>query len=122
MKKFSFIFVALIACLFTVTNASAQKRMEVSKGIYVVTYGNVTVIENENTQQTIQIKVQKKSDSLYDIFCGNRFVKTVTIGALQEGIRAGITYLTGGTMTWLSKRIVDAAVVEAYNAVCDYYK
>ena len=150
MKKLLFILVAFAVCFFSTTDAFAQRnprlakfvelarlitekreaslmeasqnRTKVSEGIYVVTYGNVTVIENDNTQQTIQIKVQKKDDSFYDIFCGNKYVKSVAKSALKEGIKYGITYATGGTLTWLSKTIIDVAVEKAYDAACDYFK
>lgn len=122
MKNCILIFVAFVACFFIVTDASAQKQTKVSDGICIVTYGNVTVVENDNTRQTVQIKVLKKDGSLYDIiFCGNKFVKTVTKRALREGIRTGITNVTGGTLTWLSKYTVDATVNAAYDAVCSYY-
>ncbi len=118
MKKFLLLFVAFLAMSLSI---SAQKRVKVSEGIYIATYGNVSVIENDNTQQTIQIKVAKKSDGMYDIFCNNKYVKTVAKSALKSGIKYAITNISGGALTWLSRTVVDTAVDVAYDKVCEYF-
>lgn len=107
----------IICCTIT---AYGQQRVEVSEGIYIATYGNVTVIENDNTQQSIQIKVVK-SDNMYDIFCGDTVVKTVTKAGLTEGISAVIQ---GYTMIprWVSRAVVGHIVNKVYDGVCDYYR
>ncbi len=122
MKRFILLAITTLVALFAINNSYAQKRTKVANGIYIVTYGNVTVIENDNTKQTVQIKVQKKGDSFYDIFCNNKYVKTVAKRALKEGIKAGITYASGATMTWITKLVTDTAVDIAYDAACDYFK
>ena len=66
MKKLLSFMVAVIAIVCCAQTADAQQRTEVAKGVYLTTYGNVTVIENDNLQQSIQIRVEK-SDNLYEI-------------------------------------------------------
>lgn len=120
MKKFLMVLMAL-AALFLVTNtASAQKRTKVGDGIYLVTYGDVTVLENDNTQQTIQIKVTK-SDNLYDVFCGNQTVKRVTKAVLRKTIKGLLTKVTLG-MSWAGEVIIDEAVNITYDSVCNYFE
>ncbi len=122
MKSVLFIaFMAVIAILTSV-DANASSRFEVGDGIYIVSYGDVTVIENDNTQQTVKIKVQQKSDNLYDIFCNNTFVKSVTKGALKVGIKTAITTYSGGTLTGVGNIVVDAAVEAVYESVCQYFE
>lgn len=121
MKKFIYFITAVMAMLFTANISNAQQRVRVGDGIYVVSYGNVTVIENDNTQQTVQIKIAEKSDNLYDIFCGNKYVKNVTKTALKKGIESVITASTGGTLTWLGKIAVGTVVDIAYDGVCNYF-
>lgn len=119
MKRiFSFI-VAVIATICCVQIVNAQQRTEVMDGVYIATYGNVTVIENDNTQQTVQIRVVK-SDNLYDIMCGNTVVKTVA----KAGLRKGISYvITGYTAIpkWLTKAAVGFVVDKVYDGVCNYF-
>lgn len=120
MNRFVFSIVVFVATLFCMQNVNAQKRTEITKGVYIVTYGNVSVIENENTQQTVQIKVVK-SDNMYDILCGNTVVKTVT----KAGIRKGIAYAIQGYTTiprWLTESLVGFVVDKVYDGVCDYYR
>lgn len=120
MNRFVFLIVVFIAALFCAQSTNAQKRTEITKGVYIVTYGNVSVIENDNTQQTIQIKVVK-SDNMYDILCGNTVVKTVT----KAGIRKGIAYAIQGYTTipkWLTESMVGFVVDKIYDGVCNYYK
>lgn len=110
---------ALIAIVFS-QSISAQNRTEITPGVYITTYGNVSVIENDNTQQSVQIKVVK-SDNLYDIMCGNTVVKTVVKTALREGIT---TVIQGYTTIpkWLTKAGVGYVVDLVYEGVCDHFR
>lgn len=121
MGKVISLMIALIAIICCSTSMSAQQRTEVSKGVYVVTYGNVTVIENDNTQQTVKLEVQKKDDSLYDILCGDTIVKTVA----KAGLKAGLAY-TIQTYTaipsWLSAAVIGRIVDKAYDGACNYFR
>ncbi|MBO5314228.1 MAG: hypothetical protein J6A70_02965 [Prevotella sp.] len=120
MKKILMILVGVITLLFISTPSSAQNRIKVANGVYIATYGSVTVLENDNTQQTIQIKV-KKSNNLYDVFCGNQSVKRVTKSVLRNTIKTLLTKVTGG-MSWVGGTIIDEMVNVSYDAICDYYK
>lgn len=122
MKKILLTFIMFLSFICITENLYAQQRIQVGDGIYLATYGNVTVIENDKLQQTIQIKVKEKSDGLYEIFCQNKYVKTVTKAALKTGIKAGITAATSGTLTWAGKIAVDTAVEYAYDSVCEYFE
>ncbi len=119
MKKVITILLAMIAVICCSFSAFAQQRTEVGKGVYLVTYGNVTVIENENTQQSVQIRVEK-SDTMYDILCGDTVVKTVAKAGLTEGITAVIQ---GYTLIprWVSRAVVGHIVNKVYEGVCNYY-
>lgn len=113
--------IALIAVIVCAESASAQNRTKVADGIYMVTYGNVTVIENDNTQQTVQIKVQKKSDTMYDILCGDTVVKSVA----KTGLKAGLTYAIQTYTTipaWVSGGAISWIVDKAYDGACNYFK
>lgn len=112
---------ALVAIIFCSQSVLAQQRTEVAKGVFIVTYGNVTVIENDNTQQTVRIKVQKKEDSMYDIICGDTVVKTIA----KSGLRDGITYVIQtytAVPNWLTRAAVGAVVDKVYDGVCNYFR
>ncbi len=114
MKKLSLI-IAIIAICCAQTSF-AQQRIEVSDGVFLVSYGNVTVIENDNTQQSIEIKVAK-SDNLYDILCGNTVVKTVTKAAIREGIAYAVQSYTL-IPRWVTSSVVGYIVDKIYEGVC----
>lgn len=119
MKNLLIKMVAVLAVICYAGNASAQQRIEVAKGVYIATYGNVSVIENDNTRQSVQIKVVK-SDNMYNILCGNTVVKTVA----KAGIRKGIAYAIQGYTTipkWLTESLVGYVVDKVYDGVCNYY-
>jgi len=120
MKKILSLLIAMLAIICYSIPASAQQRTEVSKGVYIVSYGNVTVIENDNTQQSVQIKVVK-SDNMYDILCGDTVVKTVAKAGLTEGITVVIQ---GYTMIprWVTRAAVGHIVNKVYEGVCNYYR
>ena len=113
--------IAIIAIICCAETASAQQRTKVADGIYMVTYGNVTVIENDNTQQTVQIKVQKKSDTMYDILCGDTVVKSVA----KTGLKAGLAYAIQTYTTipaWVSGGAINWIVDKAYEGACNYFR
>ncbi len=120
MKKVLNFMIAVIAIVCCAATASAQQRTKVADGVYIATYGNVTVIENDNTQQSVQIKVVK-SDSLYDILCGDTVVKTVTKAGLTEAISAVIQGYTA-IPRWVSRAVVNHIVNKIYDGVCNYYR
>lgn len=115
MKKLSLL-IAIIA-ISSVSTMFAQQRMKVADGIYLATYGNVMVIENDNLQQTITIKVVK-SDNLYDILCGDTVVKTVAKAAIREGIAYVVQTYTS-IPRWVTSAVVNRIVDKAYEGVCN---
>lgn len=120
MKKVLSLMIALIAIICCAEPVSAQNRIKVADGVYLVTYGNVTVIENDKTQQSVQIKVVK-SKSMYDILCGDTVVKTVAKAGLTEGITTVIQSYTL-IPRWVSRAVVGHIVNKVYEGVCDYYR
>lgn len=121
MKKLISLVIAIIAIICCTESVFAQQKTEIDKGVFLVTYGNVTVIENDNTQQTVQIKVQKKEDSMYDILCGDTVVKTVAKAGLKEGIAYAVQYYTA-IPRWLTHAVIGRVVDKAYEGACDYFK
>lgn len=118
MPKFLSLTIAIIAMICCAESVSAQQRTKVADGVYLTTYGNVTVIENDNTQQSIQIKVVE-SDSMYDILCGDTVVKTVAKAGLTEGIALVIQGYTT-IPKWVSRAVVRYIVDKIYDGVCEY--
>lgn len=109
--------VVMIAALFCAETVSAQKRTQVADGVYIALYGNVAVVENDNTQQTVRIKVVK-SDRLYDIICGDTVVRQVAQEGIKEGINKAFEYV--GLDGWVSKAVVSHYVNKYYQNVCDF--
>ena len=121
MKKLLSLIFACIAVIACSEAVCAQQKTEISAGVFLATYGNITVIENNNTQQTVQIKVQKKEDSMYDILCGDTVVKTVAKAGLKEGIAYAVQYYTA-IPKWISRAIIGRVVDKAYDGACNYFK
>ncbi len=121
MKRFLF-FLLSITLMFVCINVNAQKRTKVADGVFLATYGNVTVIENDNTQQSIQIRVEKTGNDAYEVFCNNQFVKGATKLTLSKAIQAAIKVASQGVAgSWMTKYVIDYAVSYTYDKVCAYY-
>lgn len=119
MKKF-LLFICLIGTVACFNKVSAQQRIQITKEVAIVSYGNVNVIEDDKAQMTYEIKVTKTDNDLYEVFCNNKFVKKVTKGALAATITTAVSSATGGVGA-LGKVVIGAAVDEIYDRVCDYY-
>lgn len=152
MKKRIFVLVAFIACLFAVTDVSAQKRTKIKDGIYLVSYGNTYIIEDDNSQQSkplIKLSVERREDKsgrpIYDILCGNKYTKDIaktTLKRTLESIITGAAAAIGGAVSGASTggagtvagAVKGAAVggiissyatsiaLNIYDDVCNYYK
>lgn len=132
MKKYLLIAASILTLLAISFNADAQKRTKLSNGVYLVTYGNTAVIEDDNNQRSISIEVQKREDNsgrvVYDIFCGNKYTKGIIKTALQGAIssiliKAG-SAISGESGAVLARTISDYANSIAsnfYDDVCAYY-
>ncbi len=117
MKKLLLLMMAIIATFCCTETVSAQQRTKVADGVYIALYGNVAVVENDNTQQTVKIRVIK-SDSLYDIMCGDTVVRQVTQEGIKEGINKAFEYI--GLDGWVSRTVVSHYVNKYYQNVCDF--
>ena len=117
-KLLSFMFAVIAICC--AQTAFAQQRIEVADGVYLTTYGNVTLVENDNTQQSVTIKVEK-SENLYDIMCGDTVVKTVAKAAIQEGIAYAVQSYTA-IPRWVTRAVVNRIVDKAYEGVCRAFR
>ncbi len=125
MKKLFTLVVAIFSILIS-TNASAQNRIELSKGVYLVSYGNSAVIEDDNNQRSVSIQISQEiknrqtGEKIYNVVCG-KWTKRVVKDGLDAAITAGII---AGATTSGSGYIVSAAAKAAkyiYDDVCDYY-
>lgn len=124
MKNYFFIAFTFIVCLFYTTNVSAQNRIKVKEGLYLVTYGSSTVIEDEINQRTISLEVrqegidQKTNKKIYNVVCG-KWSKRVVKDGLKLAIAAGIK-AAGATEG--SSLIISAAATLAnyiYDDMCE---
>ena len=112
-------------CLFFVSpfHANAQERTKIVDGFYVVNYGNVSVIEDDNRQMSVEIKVEKAGKSnygeqLYNVLCKNEIVKTVAIEGLSAAISAALSAAGVPIPSW----VLGPLVGYVYESVCSYYK
>lgn len=120
MKKIIILFIITIISSF---NAAAQQRTKMADGIYLVSYGNTFVIENEKLQRTETLSITKKENSLgeevYEVLCGNKYSKTVAKYALSGAVSAALT--ASGVASWASG-LAAALTSTIYDDICDYYE
>lgn len=127
MKKYLLVAIALLACLFSITNASAQTRIKIKEGLYLVSYGSSSVIEDDVNQRSISIQItqeisdKKTNQKVYSVVCG-KWTKRVVKDGLKAAIAAGIAAsgTSGGTSLIISAAATLANYI--YDDVCDYYK
>lgn len=122
MRKTLLFCVAFLVMLLSAVNASAQQRTKIGDGIFLTTYGNVSVIENDNVQMTMQLKVEKAGtnsvgENIYNILCGNRLVR----GLLKAGLTKGIQTALATSGIPLPSWAVGPIVSEIYDSVCEYF-
>ena len=116
------------------------ERYSFGKGITLVTYGNTAVIEDDNTQQSISLSIEKREDSygqsVYDVMCGNQYTKGVTKQLLKDVLSVAIpaaaeaigTSSTFGAASGVGASIgvaitpyVNSIVSNIYDDVCNYF-
>ena len=119
MKKI-FILICLFLAMGLGKSVVAQQRIQLTKEVAIVSYGNVNVIEDDKAQMTYEIKVTKTDNDMYEVFCNNNFVRKVTKGALALTINSAISAATGGVGA-MGSIVIGAAVDEIYDKVCKYY-
>lgn len=117
-------FVALATLLIGFTSTvNAQQRKKIGDGIYIVQYGNVTVIENDNVGMSTEVKVVKKGTNnygeiIYDVLCKNQVVKGVAKGGLTKAVQTVLASAGIPIPGWAVGPIVSAI----YDGVCAYYE
>ena len=125
--------IALLAFFLVPSNANAQRRTKISDGVYIVNYANTWTIEDDNTQQSISLSVDKREDRsgrpVYDILCGNKYTKGVAKTALKGGITSALSAAGaalggpgGATLGAVISTYVNSIDSNIYDDVCDYYK
>lgn len=123
MKKYILVAIAFIACLFSITNVAAQTRTKVKEGVYLVSYGDTFVIEDEVNQRSVQFQVEQKQDEsgrpVYDILCGNKVTKEIVKTALKGAISSVL--VSSGVASWVIP-FANTVAGLAYDSICDYYK
>ena len=111
--------IVLMAIFCCAQSVSAQQRTKVADGIYIALYSNVAVIENDNIQQTIQIKVNK-SDGIYEVVCGDTVIKRIAKDGLKEAINSAFKHI--GLDGWITKSVTNHYVDKYYQNVCNYLR
>ena len=113
-----------IMCLLfaNTTAANAQQRTKIADGYYLVSYGSVQVIEDDNRGMSIEVKVEKAEknaygEQLYNVLCKNQTIKAVAIGGLKQAITRALNAAGVPIPGW----VVGPAVTYIYQKVCNYY-
>lgn len=122
MKKLKSLLLVFAFVLAFVSNA--QQRIKVSDGLYLVSYGNSAVIEDDINQQSISIEVSQAGidratgEKVYEVVCG-KWTKRVVKDGLKATIDAGILAAasTKGASLILSNLAKLAGYI--YDDVCD---
>ena len=116
----------MFAATIAAFNASAQNRIKIQEGLYLVSYGNTCVIEDDVNQRTISMTIsqeqrdERTNQNIYKVACGKwtkRVVKDGLNMAIVEGIKAA--GVSGGTSLVVSAASKLAMYI--YDDVCDYY-
>ena len=123
MKKLIIMFLSLFCVTFYMSNAAAQERTKIGDGIYVVSYGSTSWIENDNIGMSFPIKVEEAGknsygETLYNVLCENKTVKGVAKSGLTAAIKSALTAAGIPIPSWAIGPIVSAV----YDGICDYYK
>ncbi|MBR1512833.1 MAG: hypothetical protein IJ622_00915 [Bacteroidales bacterium] len=116
----------LLIAMFAVFAANAQERVKIKDGLYLVSYGNTAVIEDDVNNRTISMSITKEindrnsAESTYNVVCG-KWTKRAVKDSLKTVIAAGIV-ATAATQG--ASAIVSAAATIAnyiYDDACEYY-
>lgn len=113
---------SIMCLLFASTTVNAQQRTKIADGYYLVSYGNVQVIEDDNRGMSIEVKVEKagkttSGEQLYNVLCKNQTIKAVAKGGLSAAIKSALTAAGVPIPSW----VIGPAVSYIYDAVCNYY-
>ena len=118
--------ILLVFAMVVAFASNAQQRVKVSDGLYLVSYGNTAVIEDEINQKSISIEVAQDGidratgEKMYNVVCGKWTRRTVKDGvntAVAAGIAAAAA--TNGASLIASAAVKFAGYI--YDDLCDYY-
>ena len=108
------------------STVSAQDRMKLYDGVYIVKYGNTYTIEDDNTKMCVSLSVAqeqidyKNGKAVYEVVC-NKWTRRVAKEALKFTITDAIKAVaTGGSNAIL--KVAGSAAGWIYDDVCDYYE
>lgn len=136
MKKIFGVIIAIFALLMIPNNADAQKRTKIKDGVYLVSYGNTFVIEDDNSQQSkplVNLSVKRHEDKsgrpIYDILCGNKYTKDIAKTSLKLTLSSVITSAAttiggvgGAAVGGIISTYATSIASNIYDDVCNYYK
>lgn len=124
VKKILVFTITLLAMTFA-TTISAQDKMKLYDGVYIVKHGNTYTLEDENTQMCISISVAqeqidyKNGKAFYEVAC-NKWTRRVAQEALkysiEEAFAAAVVNPNAAVAGYVAK-----AAAWAYEDICDYY-
>lgn len=123
MKKLITMALSVLCLLFAGTNiVNAQQRTKIADGYYLVNYGNVQVIEDDNRGMTYEVRVEKAGtnsygEQLYNVLCKNETVSKVAKGGLSYAITKALNAAGIPIPSW----VVGPLVAKMYDYICDYY-
>lgn len=126
MKRFIILTITLVLVSLAST-VSAQNRVKIKDGLYLVTYGSSVVIEDDINQRSISVSVTKEADNYqtgkatYEVVCG-KWSKRVVKDSLKAAIASGIAAsgASGGTSLIISAAGTLANYI--YDDVCQHYE
>ena len=127
MKQNYSLLVTLITILFLSFTANAKNRTQIQNGVYLVTYGNTAVIEDEINHRTIsmvisqEISDRKTNEKVYKVVCG-KYTRRVAQWALHEAIKAGYQAAVGTGGSSLTVSAIALAADLAYEMACEYFE
>ncbi|OUN73762.1 hypothetical protein B5G10_04175 [Barnesiella sp. An55] len=116
----------MILAALGVLVSSAQEKIKVSDGLYIVSYGNVAVIEDDVNQRSISITISQdgidksRREKMYKVVCG-KWTKRVVKDGLKAAIAAGIAASASSVGTSLIASGVATLASYIYDDVCEYY-
>ena len=121
-KKLLMVLSIICLLLASTSIVNAQQRTKIADGYYIVNYGSVSVIEDENRGMSYEIKVEKAGtnnygEQLYNVLCKNEVVKGVAKAGLSRAISSALTGAGIPIPSWVTGPIVSYV----YEKVCAYY-
>lgn len=119
MKKLLILFIAVFGIVFS---GNAQQKTKIADGVWLVRYGNTSVLEDDIHQKTWQIAVTREQKSVgdwvYTVACGNKYTKAVTKFGITSAVAAGVVYVSGG---YVNAGLAKTIAGYVYDDVCDYF-